>query len=113
MTAEAGARVPGAPDGAGSGAPRLVAARVLHALLALAAVGGVALEVARALTEGPGDAGTVSERLVRLFSYFTIQSNLLVLVASALLAARPARSGRVMAVLHLDALLCIAVTGVV
>jgi len=90
-----------------------VAARVLHALLALAAVGGVALEVARALTEGPGDAGTVSERLVRLFSYFTIQSNLLVLVASALLAARPARSGRVMAVLHLDALLCIAVTGVV
>lgn len=90
-----------------------VLARVLHALLALAALAGVALEVGRALVDGPGDAGTMTERLVRLFSYFTIQSNLLVAVASALLAVRPARSGRVIAVLHLDALLCIAVTGVV
>jgi hypothetical protein len=90
-----------------------VLARVLHALLALAALAGVALEVGRALVDGPGDAGTMTERLVRLFSYFTIQSNLLVAAASALLAVRPARTGRVMAVLHLDALLCIAVTGVV
>jgi hypothetical protein len=92
--------------------PRVVA-RVLHALLALAALAGIALEVGRALVDGPGDAGTMTERLVRLLSYFTIQSNLLVAVASALLAARPARNGRAMAVLHLDALLCIAVTGVV
>ncbi|WP_147796131.1 Pr6Pr family membrane protein [Cellulomonas sp. Y8] len=110
MTAEA--RTPGAP-GARTGGAGLAVARVLHALLALAAAGGVALEVSRALAEGPGDAGTTTERLVRLFSYFTIQSNLLVLVASALHAARPARTGRLMAVLHLDALLCIAVTGVV
>jgi hypothetical protein len=88
-------------------------ARVLHALLAVAALAGVALEVGRALADGPGDAGTMTERLIRLFSYFTIQSNLLVAVASALLAVRPARTGRVPAVLHLDALLCIAVTGVV
>jgi hypothetical protein len=92
--------------------PRVVA-RVLHALLAVAALAGIALEVGRALVDGPGDAGTMTERLVRLFSYFTIQSNLLVAVASVLLALRPARTGRVMAVLHLDALLCIAVTGVV
>jgi len=107
------ARTPGAPGGAPARSGRIVVARVLHALLALAAAGGVVLEVSRALAEGPGDAGTTTERLVRLFSYFTIQSNLLVLVASALLAARPARAGRLMAVLHLDALLCIAVTGVV
>lgn len=110
MTAEA--RTPGAP-GARTGSAGPAVARLLHALLALAAAGGVALEVSRALTEGPGDAGTTTERLVRLFSYFTIQSNLLVLIASALHAARPARTGRVVAVLHLDALLCIAVTGVV
>jgi hypothetical protein len=90
-----------------------VLARVLHALLAVAALAGVALEVGRALVDGPGDAGTMTERLVRLFSYFTIQSNLLVAVASALLVVRPARTGRVPAVLHLDALLCIAMTGVV
>ena len=92
--------------------PRAVA-RLLHALLALAALAGIALEVGRALVDGPGDAGTMTERLVRLFSYFTIQSNLLVAAASVLLAVRPARTGRVVAVLHLDALLCIAVTGVV
>ncbi len=84
-------------------------ARLLHGLLAMVPAAGIALEVSRALSEGPGAAGW----LVRLFSYFTIQSNVLVLVASALLAVRPARSGRVTAVLHLDALLCIAVTGVV
>jgi hypothetical protein len=110
VTAEA--RTPGVA-GARAGSAGLAVARVLHALLALAAAGGIGLEVSRALAEGPGDAGTTTERLVRLFSYFTIQSNLLVLVASALLAARPARTGRVLAVLHLDALLCIAVTGVV
>ena len=110
MTTEA--RTPGAA-GARTGSAGLAAARVLHALLGLAAAGGVGLEVSRALAEGPGAAGTLAERLIRLFSYFTIQSNLLVLVASVLLAARPARAGRVMAVLHLDALLCIAVTGVV
>ncbi|WP_454051582.1 Pr6Pr family membrane protein [Cellulomonas sp. Marseille-Q8402] len=98
---------------AATAARPLLAARVLHALLALAALAGVALELGRALVDGPGDAGTMTERLTRLFSYFTIQSNLLVAVASALLAARPARTGRVMAVLQLDALLCIAVTGVV
>lgn len=91
----------------------LVVARVLHALVALAAGAGVATELVRALVEDPGDAGTTGERVVRLLSYFTIQSNVLVLVASALLAGRPARAGRVVAVLHLDALLCIAVTGVV
>ena len=94
-------------------ARRLLIARLLHALLAAAALAGIALEVGRALADGPGDAGTMTERLVRLFSYFTIQSNMLVAIAGALLATRPARTGRVVAVLHLDALLCIAVTGVV
>ncbi len=97
---------------AGAARP-LVTTRVLHALLAVAALAGVGLELSRALAEGPGDAGTTAERLTRLFSYFTIQSNLLVAAASALLAARPRRTGRVLAVLQLDALLCIAVTGVV
>lgn len=88
-------------------------ARAPHALLALVPAAGIALELSRALSEGAGDAGTLTERLVRLFSYFTIQSNVLVLLASVLLAARPASAGRVLAVLHLDALLCIGVTGVV
>ena len=89
------------------------AARTLHALVALAATVGVALELVRAITGGPGGAPTHAERIVRLFSYFTIQSNILVLVTSWLLAWKPDLGGRVFRVARLDALLCIAVTGLV
>lgn len=52
-------------------------------------------------------------RLVRLFSFFTIQSNLFVLGTSITLALAPQRDGPVWRVLRLDALLGIAVTGLV
>ena len=88
--------------------PRYVLARTLHAIVLVAAVLGLSLELVRALTSD--DLGT---RLVRLFSYFTIQSNILAAVAAGMLLWRPDRRGRVFAVLRLDALLCIAVTGIV
>jgi hypothetical protein len=87
--------------------------RVLHALLALAALVGVGIELATAFTGGPGMADSRTERLVRLFSFFTIQSNLIVALAGVLIALAPLRLGRVRAVIHLDALLCITVTGIV
>lgn len=92
---------------------RLVVARVLHALVALAALTGVVMELVIALVDGPGAAPSQTERLVRLLSYFTVQSNLLVGVVSVLLVVRPARDGAVFRVARLDALLCIAVTGIV
>ncbi|KRA41571.1 Pr6Pr family membrane protein [Pseudoxanthomonas sp. Root630] len=52
-------------------------------------------------------------RLLRFFSYFTVQSNLLVLAAAVSLAVDPQRDGALWRVLRLDALLGIAVTGVV
>lgn len=85
----------------------------MHLLVGLAALTGVAMELAVAVTDGPGLAPTHAERLVRLFSYFTIQSNLLVAGVSLALAADPWRDGAVFRVLRLDALLCIAVTGIV
>jgi hypothetical protein len=87
--------------------------RALHALLALAALVGVGIELATASTGGPGMADSRAERLVRLFSFFTIQSNLVVALAGILIAVAPLRVGRVRAVIHLDALLCITVTGIV
>lgn len=92
---------------------RLAAARALHGLVAVAALTGVVMEVVIALTGGPGTAPTHAERLVRLVSYFTIQSNVLVGVVSVLLVVDPRRDGRVFRVARLDALLCIAVTGIV
>ena len=73
---------PGAAATATRG-PRDTAARALHAAVAACAAVGVAVEVSRALATGDG------ERLVRLFSYFTIWTNLLVAAVSVLLAVRP------------------------
>lgn len=88
-------------------------ARVLHVLVAVVALTGVAMELVIAITGGPGTAPTHAERVVRLFSYFTIQSNVLVGLVAVLLAVDPRRDGRVFRVARLDALLCIAVTGIV
>lgn len=78
--------------------------RVLHAVVAACAAAGVAIEVSRALAAGD------AERLVRLFSYFTIWTNLLVAGVSGLLAARPRHDGPVFRALRLDSLLCVVVT---
>ncbi len=88
-------------------------ARVLHGAVLAVAGTGIGLEVSRVFTEGPGDAGSTLERLVRLFSYFTILSNLLVAVVAALLVLNPRRDGRVFRVARLDGVVCIAVTGLV
>ncbi|MDP9092168.1 MAG: Pr6Pr family membrane protein [Actinomycetota bacterium] len=59
-------------------------------------------------------AGTpITGRLVRVLSFFTIQSNVLCAVTSAQLAFNPARDGRLRRIARLDALFGITVTGVV
>ncbi len=88
-------------------------ARFLHLLVAVLALGGFAIELVVAITGGPGLAPTHAERIVRLFSFFTIQSNLLIGGVSLALAVNPRRDGPVFRVLRLDALLCITVTGIV
>lgn len=55
----------------------------------------------------------VGTRLVRFFSYFTIQSNLIALAAVTTLALNPLRDGKGWRVLRLDALLGIVITGLV
>lgn len=55
----------------------------------------------------------VDRSLVNLFSYFTIQSNLLVMVGAAGVALDPHREGRVFGAVRLAGLVGITVTGVV
>jgi hypothetical protein len=64
-------------------------------------------------TSGASAVVPLSTRFVRFFSYFTVESNLLVLLSAATLAWNPQRDGALWRVLRLDALLGIAVTGVV
>ncbi|MEO6472376.1 MAG: Pr6Pr family membrane protein, partial [Aeromicrobium sp.] len=51
--------------------------------------------------------------LINLFSYFTIQSNLLILVASVLIALKPDRDGELFAIFRLAGLVGITLTGIV
>jgi hypothetical protein len=91
------------------------AARLVY--LALAAFVSAALLLRLGLSvfdpdPSPGDPGVLT-RVVRYFSYFTIQSNIAVLLASlAVLAAKPLAEPRWRA-LRLAALLGITVTGVI
>lgn len=87
---------------------RATLTRVLYGLVGLVSLAGVLIESGTALAEG-ADA----ERFIRLFSYFTIQSNLLVVAAAVAMIRAPDGGGRFQAVLRLDALVCIIVTGVV
>lgn len=63
------------------------------------------------VTSGP--VPSTALRLVRFLGYFTIQSNVLVLVTCLALVLDPLRRGRVWQVARLDALVGITVTGLV
>lgn len=86
----------------------VVVAATVIAQLVLLVGGGQDVNTTAAAAPVP-----LATRLLRFFSYFTVQSNLLVLAAAISLAIRPDRDGALWRVLRLDALLGIAVTGVV
>lgn len=88
-------------------------ARTVHGLTAAAVFAGVAvqLQVSYGL-EGTRFDSTPS-RLFNVFCYFTVQSNLLVGVTTALLALRPDRASTVFRVFRLAGVLGITVTGLV
>ena len=79
--------------------------RTWHGLVALLAA--IALVGQTVITVDRGGS------LVNLFSYFTIESNVLVLITSVLLVQRPERGGTAFGILRLGSLTAITVTGVV
>ncbi len=96
------------------------ACRAWHAVLALV-VGASMITQVVLIIHGGTDVNTVTTegsaglavRLVRLFSYFTIQSNLFVLALAVSLVLNPSRDGRLWRVVHADALLGIIITGLI
>jgi hypothetical protein len=98
---------------------RHTGSQVWHGVLAAVIAASLITQLVLIFTGGADvnttdtDQVTLGVRLVRLFSYFTIQSNLFVLVVAITLAVRPARDGRGWRVARLDALLGITITGLV
>jgi hypothetical protein len=97
-------------------------ARGWHLVIALSVVAALALQVwiaARVSATPPGHAvGTLrgtplANRVLRVLSFFTVQSNILSGVSSAQLARNPARDGRVWRAVRLASLFGITVTGIV
>ena len=97
-------------------------ARVWHALTAVLILAALVVQcviAVRAASTPPGHAiGTLGgaelgARLLRVASFFTIQSNVLVAVTSTYLAVRPNHDGRIWRVVRVDALVGITVTGIV
>jgi hypothetical protein len=94
--------------------------RLWHLTLAAVVLVAFAIQLTRLVTGGvdvnSGSAdvdASLTIRFIRLLSYFTIQSNLLVLVVALSLIANPSRDGRVWRVLRLDMLLGMTITGAV
>ena len=83
-------------------------ARAAHGVLALITL--FALVSQLALSVQGSDAST---SVSRLFSFFTVESSILVCAGSAALAIRPDADGPLFRVLRLDGLLGIAATGIV
>lgn len=97
-------------------------ARAWHGIIAASVLFALVLQVVIAV-RAPGTpylaepgrlaGASLGGRLLRLVSFFTVQSNILAAVTSAQLAARPDRDGPAWRVVRLDALFGITVTGIV
>jgi hypothetical protein len=101
------------------GVRSLVLSRIWHAVLGVVALAALSTQFVLIVVGSPdanssgGPSVSVTTGLVRFFGYFTVQSNLLVLLTAISLVLDPARDGRWWRVLRLDALLGISVTGLV
>lgn len=99
---------------------RAAVSRWWHGAIAAVILASLVIQLVLIFTGGAdansGDSGTavgVWTRLWRLFSFFTIQSNLIVLAVAVGLVLRRARDGSLWRVVRLDSLLGIVITGLV
>lgn len=95
------------------------AAQTWHGLTFVATATGLIWQIvlsiqgANVLVDSQGRRPGLATRLIRFFSYFTVESNILVAVTALTLLLAPQRDGRVWRVLRIEAIFGIAVTGVV
>ena len=88
-------------------------ARTWWAVLCVVVAASLSVEFVLTLTDPADQATSVTTRVIRFFSYFTIQSNLLVLAAVLPLVRDAGHDGRGWRVVRLASLLGITVTGLV
>jgi hypothetical protein len=88
--------------------------RIWTWITAAAVLAGLIVQLIVTANGTEGFFPTATERVLNVFAYFTIQSNILVGVTVLMLALRPDRpQGALFKTLRLNGVLCIAVTGIV
>jgi hypothetical protein len=92
---------------------RALIARLWFATNAVVVLVGLILQLHATASLNHGFFHTQSGRLLSVFAYFTIQSNIIVMLTSAVLATRISRRPTWFWVLRLDAVVCITVTFIV
>lgn len=90
-----------------------VVARSWHAAGALVVLVALAIQIPITAAATGGAFDTPAGRVANLFSFFTILTNVLVVVTGVVLAVAPRCRSTLFAVVRLDAVLGIAVTGIV
>jgi hypothetical protein len=90
-------------------------ARLFFGLTSLVVGFGLVLQLSLSVTakSGAGSFESTSDRVVNFFSFFTVLSNVGVVVTTGLLALTLARTSTAFRTIRLDAVLGIAVTGIV
>ncbi|HVK24703.1 MAG TPA: Pr6Pr family membrane protein [Actinokineospora sp.] len=89
------------------------AARAWFGLTALVVLAGLATQTVVTATATGGHFATVPGRLFNMLCFFTIESNIIVMVTTALLAADPDRHSTLFRAFRLMGVLGITITGVV
>jgi hypothetical protein len=88
--------------------------RIWTWITAAAVLAGLIVQLIVTANGTEGFFPTATERVLNVFAYFTIQSNILLGVTVLMLALRPDRpQGALFKTLRLNGVLCIAVTGIV
>ena len=89
------------------------AARITFAITAAVVFVGLALQLIAVVRATDSVFPTVAGRVINMFCYFTVQSNVIVGVTCLLLALRLDRTSTVFKVFRLDGVLAITITGIV
>ncbi|WP_374946723.1 Pr6Pr family membrane protein [Agreia sp.] len=99
---------------------RLLASRWWYGVIAAVVLGSLVIQLVLIFTGGAdansGESGTTASvpvRLWRLFSFFTVESNIVVMIVSLFLVVNPLRRGTWWDAVRLNALLAITITGIV
>jgi hypothetical protein len=88
-------------------------ARAWFAATALAALAGIVIQLPVTAGIRNGFFSSTPARVLNVFAYFTVESNLIVAVTCLLLALRPVRASPVFAAARLTGIVAITITGIV